>query len=219
MPCLLFAFSIAQRSPLYSHFSETLTGLSSIRAYGEQASFIAVNEQKLDNNNRAYYMQIQSQRWLALRLDFVGALIVGCAALVAALLAQSLSPGLVGLSISYALQVTGMLTWLIRQTVELENNMNSVERTKFYTDQLPQERPARAGEPIEYASLVAASDVPVAANAAQLVTQVLQCRTSQPSAATIANLGHRSGNQGRVSARKKILSLNHPNFGRSLACV
>jgi ABC-type multidrug transport system fused ATPase/permease subunit len=104
MPCLCLIF-IAQRSPLYSHFSETLTGLSSIRAYGEQASFIAVNEQKLDNNNRAYYMQIQSQRWLALRLDFVGALIVGCAALVAALLAQSLSPGLVGLSISYALQV------------------------------------------------------------------------------------------------------------------
>jgi hypothetical protein len=70
-----------------------------------------------------------------------------------------------------------MLTWLIRQTVELENNMNSVERTKFYTDQLPQERPARAGEPIEYASLVAASDVPVAAS--QLVTKVLQIKTSQ----------------------------------------
>ncbi len=45
-----------------------------------------------------------------------------------------------------------------------------VERTKFYTDQLPQERPARAGEPIEYASLVAASDVAV--SAAQLTTQV-----------------------------------------------
>ncbi len=57
---MFFRFA-SQRSPLYSHFSETLTGLSSIRAYGEQASFIAVNEQKLDNNNRAYYMQIQAR--------------------------------------------------------------------------------------------------------------------------------------------------------------
>ncbi len=50
--------------------------------------------------------------------------------------------------------------------------MDQVERTKFYTDQLPQERPARAGEPIEYASLVAASDVAISASAAQLTTKV-----------------------------------------------
>jgi ABC-type multidrug transport system fused ATPase/permease subunit len=130
------------RSPLYSHFGETLTGLSSIRAYAEQDRFIKQNEFRINDNNRAYYIQVQSQRWLALRLDFTGALIVFFAALVSSLTAKSLSPGLVGLSLSYALQVTGMLTWMIRQTVELENNMNSVERSKYYTDSLPQEAPA-----------------------------------------------------------------------------
>lgn len=129
------------RSPLFAHFSETLSGLSSIRAYREQERFITANQEKLDQNNRAYYIQLQSQRWLSVRLETTGSMITFSAAMIAAALRSSISPGLVGLSISYAISVTGMLNWMIRQSVELELAMNSVERAKFYTDQIPQEKP------------------------------------------------------------------------------
>jgi ABC-type multidrug transport system fused ATPase/permease subunit len=89
---------------------------------------------------------VQSQRWLGLRLECSGALITGSAALIAVLTASSITPGLAGLSISYALQVTQLLSFMIRQSVELENNMNSVERTKFYTDSIAQERSSRIAE-------------------------------------------------------------------------
>jgi hypothetical protein len=59
------------------------------------------------------------------------------------------SAGLTGLSITFALQITSLLNWLIRQTIEVENHMNAVARTKFYTDSLPQERPAHGDPQVE----------------------------------------------------------------------
>ena len=49
------------RSPLYAHFSETLSGLATIRAYKEQTRFVAGNDRLMDLNNRPYFIQIAAQ--------------------------------------------------------------------------------------------------------------------------------------------------------------
>ncbi|KAM3916374.1 multidrug resistance-associated protein 1-like isoform 2-T3 [Leptodactylus fuscus] len=128
------------RSPVYSHFSETLLGASVIRAFGEQKQFIQINDYRVDENQRAYYPSIVSNRWLAIRLEFVGNCIVLFASLFAVISRHTLSPGLVGLSVSYALQVTTYLNWLVRMSSELETNIVAVERVKEYAD-LEQEAP------------------------------------------------------------------------------
>ncbi|XP_063790448.1 multidrug resistance-associated protein 1 isoform X2 [Pseudophryne corroboree] len=128
------------RSPVYSHFNETLLGASVIRAFGEQTQFIQINDFRVDENQRAYYPSIVSNRWLAIRLEFVGNCIVLFAALFAVISRYTLSPGLVGLSVSYALQVTTYLNWLVRMSSELETNIVAVERVKEYSD-LEQEAP------------------------------------------------------------------------------
>jgi len=78
-------------------------------------------------------------RWLSIRLEMLGNLIILFAALFAVLGRDTLDPGIVGLSLSYAMQITGTLNMLIRTTSMIENNMVSVERIKEYQDGLQQE--------------------------------------------------------------------------------
>ncbi|NXR75548.1 MRP1 protein, partial [Pycnonotus jocosus] len=122
------------RSPVYSHFNETLLGVSVIRAFEEQERFIKQNDMKVDENQKAYYPSIVANRWLAVRLEYVGNCIVMFAALFAVIARNKLSAGLVGLSVSYSLQITAYLNWLVRMSSELETNIVAVERVKEYAE-------------------------------------------------------------------------------------
>uniref|UniRef100_A0A8D0A4J0 ATP-binding cassette, sub-family C (CFTR/MRP), member 3 n=1 Tax=Sander lucioperca TaxID=283035 RepID=A0A8D0A4J0_SANLU len=122
------------RSPIYSHFSETVTGCSVIRAYGRHSSFVLMSDMKVDENQKSYYPGIVSNRWLGVRIEFIGNCIVLFAALFAVTGKDTLSPGLVGLSVSYALQVTMSLNWMVRMTSDLESNIVAVERVKEYAE-------------------------------------------------------------------------------------
>lgn len=122
------------RSPVYSHFNETLLGVSVIRAFEEQERFIHQSDLKVDENQKAYYPSIVANRWLAVRLECVGNCIVLFAALFAVISRHSLSAGLVGLSVSYSLQVTTYLNWLVRMSSEMETNIVAVERLQEYSE-------------------------------------------------------------------------------------
>ncbi|XP_052452980.1 ATP-binding cassette sub-family C member 3-like isoform X1 [Carassius gibelio] len=128
------------RSPIYSHFSETITGTSVIRAYGRNSAFVLSSDMKVDENQKSYYPGIVSNRWLGVRIEFIGNCIVLFAAVFAVIRKASLSPGLVGLSVSYALQVTMSLNWMVRMTSDLESNIVAVERVKEYSE-TPTEAP------------------------------------------------------------------------------
>ncbi|XP_058792374.1 multidrug resistance-associated protein 1 isoform X5 [Phymastichus coffea] len=126
------------RSPIYSHFGESVTGAQTIRAYGVEDRFIKESENRVDFNQVCYYPSIISNRWLAVRLEMVGNLIILFAALFAVLGKETMNAGLVGLSISYALQITQTLNWLVRMTSDVETNIVAVERIKEYGE-TPQE--------------------------------------------------------------------------------
>lgn len=131
------------RSPIYAHFQESLGGVTTIRAYRQQARFALENEWRMDANLRAYFPSINANRWLAVRLEFLGSIIILAAASFAIISVSSgsgLSAGFVGLSLSYALQITQSLNWIVRQTVEVETNIISVERVLEYAN-LPSEAP------------------------------------------------------------------------------
>ncbi|XP_063922509.1 multidrug resistance-associated protein 1 isoform X6 [Zophobas morio] len=125
------------RSPIYSHFGETITGVQAIRAFREQDRFIRESEHKVDVNQVCYYPSIISNRWLAVRLEMIGNLIIFFAALFA-VLGKDQNPGLVGLSVTYSLQITQTLNWLVRMTSDVETNIVAVERIKEYGE-APQE--------------------------------------------------------------------------------
>ncbi|XP_049833464.1 multidrug resistance-associated protein 1-like [Schistocerca gregaria] len=128
------------RSPIYSHFGETVTGASTIRAYGVQQQFIWENENKVDENQVCYYPSIIANRWLAVRLEMIGNLIILFSSLFAVVGHESINAGIVGLSVSYALQATQTLNWLVRTMSDVETNIVAVERIKEYSE-IPQEAP------------------------------------------------------------------------------
>ncbi|XP_065356724.1 multidrug resistance-associated protein 1 isoform X4 [Calliphora vicina] len=127
----LMRLESVSRSPIYSHFGETVTGVSTIRAYSVQHRFIDESDTKVDKNQVCKYPSLIANRWLAIRLEMVGNLIILFASLFAVLGGQT-NPGLVGLSVSYALQVTQTLNWLVRMSSDIETNIVAVERIKEY---------------------------------------------------------------------------------------
>ncbi|KAF8928276.1 hypothetical protein BGZ58_009765 [Dissophora ornata] len=129
------------RSPVFAHFQETLGGISTIRAYRQQNRFIQGNEYRLDQNLRAYYPSIAGNRWLAFRLETLSSIIIfGSAFLSVVSLSRNIDvdPGLVGLSLSYALSITQTLNWMVRQYTEIESNIVSVERLQEYVELKPE---------------------------------------------------------------------------------
>ncbi|XP_048724560.2 multidrug resistance-associated protein 1 isoform X2 [Caretta caretta] len=122
----------ASHSPVISHFSETLLGLSTIRAFGHQERFIRQNKDVVNENLVCFYNNVISNRWLAVRLEFLGNLMVFFAALFAVLAGNTINSSTVGLSISYALNITQSLNFWVRKACEIETNGVSIERVCEY---------------------------------------------------------------------------------------
>jgi ABC-type multidrug transport system fused ATPase/permease subunit len=96
------------RSPVFAHFQESLGGITTIRAYVQQKRFSMENEERLDANMRAYFPSISANRWLGVRLEFIGSIIIFSAAgfaISSVSMGSGLPAGTVGLVISYALSV------------------------------------------------------------------------------------------------------------------
>nr|KAF6321957.1 ATP binding cassette subfamily C member 2 [Pipistrellus kuhlii] len=120
------------RSPLYSFFSETVSGLPVIRAFQHQERFLKHSEVLIDTNQKCVYSWIISNRWLAVRLELVGNLIVFFASLMIVIYKTNLSGDTVGFVLSNALNITQTLNWLVRMTSEIETNIVAVERINEY---------------------------------------------------------------------------------------
>ncbi|XP_011377129.1 canalicular multispecific organic anion transporter 1 [Pteropus vampyrus] len=120
------------RSPIYSFFSETVSGLPVIRAFQHQQRFLKHSEVLIDNNQKCVFSWIISNRWLAIRLDLVGNLVVFFASLMMVIYRDTLSGDMVGFVLSNALSITQSLSWLVRLTSEIETNIVAVERINEY---------------------------------------------------------------------------------------
>ncbi|KAI1797261.1 P-loop containing nucleoside triphosphate hydrolase protein [Ganoderma leucocontextum] len=131
------------RSLLYAHFSESLSGLSTIRSYGEVDRFVRDNEYYIDLEDRAAYLTITNQRWLAIRLDFLGGIMTFIVAVLAVSNATGINAAQIGLVLTYTTSLTQLCAVVTRQSAEVENYMSSVERILQYSreDVIVQEAP------------------------------------------------------------------------------
>ena len=130
-----------QRSFVYNNFNETLSGMSTIKAYRATDRFLEKNNYLIDKMNEAYYVTIANQRWLAIHMDFLACLFALLIALLCVNRVFDINASSVGLIVSYVFQIAGQLSMLIRTYTQVENEMNSAERLYSYATNLPEEAP------------------------------------------------------------------------------
>lgn len=129
------------RSGMFARFSEGLSGVSSIRAYGLRDRFMNDLRKSIDEMNGAYYLTFANQRWLSVRLDMIGNVLVFVVAILVVTSRFTVNPATGGLVLSYMLSIVQMLQFSIRQLAEVENGMNAVERLRYYGHELEEEAP------------------------------------------------------------------------------
>ncbi|CAL5345401.1 unnamed protein product [Camellia sinensis] len=134
------------RSPVYAQFGEALNGLSTIRAYKAYDRMANINGKSMDNNIRYTLVNMSANRWLAIRLETLGGLMIWLTATFAVMQNgradnQEAFASTMGLLLSYALNITSLLTGVLRLASLAENSLNAVERVGTYID-LPSEGPS-----------------------------------------------------------------------------
>uniref|UniRef100_A0A8C3XCL4 ATP binding cassette subfamily C member 8 n=1 Tax=Catagonus wagneri TaxID=51154 RepID=A0A8C3XCL4_9CETA len=115
--------------PLLSHFAETVEGLTTIRAFRYEARFQQKLLEYTDSNNIASLFLTAANRWLEVRMEYIGACVVLIAAVtsISNSLHRELSAGLVGLGLTYALMVSNYLNWMVRNLADMEIQLGAVK--------------------------------------------------------------------------------------------
>ncbi|XP_058815986.1 ATP-binding cassette sub-family C member Sur [Topomyia yanbarensis] len=198
-------------SPIIAHFSETIDGVTTIRAYRQESRFTDTLFQRMEANNVAQVILNSSNRWLGITLDYLGAFIVFIA-IVSGLVTASLKPdttssSLIGLAINYALLVPIYLNWVVKLAAEMEMYLGAVERIQCFVED-SQER-VRERNKVKY------KPVPISwPKKGDIVFENVSLRYESQKENVITNLnltiptGQRIGICGRTGSGKSSLALS-----------
>ncbi|CAF4026761.1 unnamed protein product [Rotaria sordida] len=130
--CQLKRLESVTRSPIYTLFSSSLDGLTSIRAFNVQADFMDMFMERIDTNSRAYFLLIAAGRWFGLRLDLMASLLTLITSILAVAVRGQIDHSALALSLTYCLTIVDLFQWAIRQSAEAETYMTSAERVHEY---------------------------------------------------------------------------------------
>lgn len=131
--CRLNRMASANRSPVFAHFSETVSGLSVIRAQCQQTRFTLDNEAKVDRFQNPAFLAYAANKWMQLWLDLLGCCLLLIVTVFVIVNREDVKPGLVGLSLSLVVAITTELKAMSQKSSELESNIVAVERIQEYS--------------------------------------------------------------------------------------
>lgn len=136
-------------SPVFSHFTDTLAGLTVIRARdGMDEVFQNLLAERLAVHSQSAEAQYNCNRWVSVRTDFCAASVAAAAGFVA-YFKQTDSAGLVGFSLTNAIGMSQTILILVRTMNELEIELNSFQRMREYAAIEPEEKTMVAKENAE----------------------------------------------------------------------
>lgn len=126
------------RSPIYSYFGESLAGLTTIKAYQLTNRFSNELIYRIDESVKVSYLSLMTMCWRILAISMISSTIIFVAALFGVFSRSTMSPGDIGLVLTYSQRATLVFSMIVQQMADLEVNIVSVERILEYCD-LPSE--------------------------------------------------------------------------------
>ena len=138
----------ATKSPIFDTVSSILSGLSTIRAFDKTQHYIDHAQKHIDAHARCVWHLWLFNRWLGIRFAFIGALFTTAVAAFA-VYSPSVSASFAGLALSFSLDFTDSVFWVLRRFADVEMNMNSLERVSEFCA-LPTEPTIGETPPLEW---------------------------------------------------------------------
>ena len=129
------------KSPVYSLLSQALDGLSTIRPMRLQSSLLAAAARAIDTNTACFLAWAHLNRWLGLRLDLMGAGVIGLTAGLGVVSSERLGAGGAGLLLTLAIAVTRSLSGSVRTVTQLEMQFSTVQRVLAFARTQPEADP------------------------------------------------------------------------------
>ncbi|KAF8583290.1 P-loop containing nucleoside triphosphate hydrolase protein [Ramaria rubella] len=121
------------RSPLYSIYGETISGVAILRAFGAGSKFLRDMLRNVDTNTNPYFWMWGVNRWLSVRFNLTSAAMVGVTGVVV-LLTPGIDASLAGFALAFVSTVTSDLLFMVRRFVGLEQSLVAVERVKEFSE-------------------------------------------------------------------------------------
>ncbi|KAE9376787.1 putative ATP-binding cassette transporter [Stipitochalara longipes BDJ] len=136
------------KSPLYSHFLESLTGLVEIRAFGWSDNFLTRNLYLLDASQKPYYLLFCIQRWLSFILDLMVMVLAVVLMILVVKLRENITPGYVGLALLNVMSFNQSLAEIIKNWTRLETSIGAIARLMSFSAQTVSENLPRENESV-----------------------------------------------------------------------
>lgn len=131
---------IEAKSPLYTHFTETIAGISTIKAYHWQSQFQQTCDKHINNSQRTYYLLLSIQQWLAFILDLLVAVMAVVIVSITTCLHDKFSPGEIGVALNLVLTFNDALAQAITSWTQVETSIGAVTRVQRFRDTTPTEQ-------------------------------------------------------------------------------
>ncbi|KAK9673866.1 hypothetical protein RND81_12G194700 [Saponaria officinalis] len=130
-----------RKAPILHHFSESMTGSSTIRCFNQEGRFNEIVVSLVNDYSRVTFHNMATMEWLSLRINSLFNLAFFAVLVILVLLPRSaIDPSLSGLAATYGLNMNVLQAWIIWNLCNVENKMISVERILEFS-QLPSEAP------------------------------------------------------------------------------
>uniref|UniRef100_A0A8R7UAP3 ABC transporter C family member 13 n=2 Tax=Triticum urartu TaxID=4572 RepID=A0A8R7UAP3_TRIUA len=129
------------KAPIIQHFSESISGSTTIRSFGKENQFVLTNSHLIDADSRPKFYNAAAMEWLCFRLDTLSSFTFAFALIfLISLPTGIIDPGIAGLAVTYGLNLNMLQAWVVRSMCNLENKIVSVERILQYIS-IPEEPP------------------------------------------------------------------------------
>ncbi|CBI26749.3 unnamed protein product, partial [Vitis vinifera] len=129
------------KAPVIQHFSETISGSTTIRSFDQESRFRDTNMKLIDGYTRPKFNSAAAMEWLCFRLDVLSSITFAFSLVFLISIPEgAIDPGIAGLAVTYGLNLNTLQAWVVWNLCNMENKIISVERMLQYTS-IPSEPP------------------------------------------------------------------------------